>query len=63
MLIVFAQFVFLVVLVAVTSAAPTNSNKKVANKLSYYETPIIYEDVIEEKILEVQFKQQLRRQC
>ena len=44
-------------MVAVTSAAPTNSNSKAANKRSYYETPIIYEDVIEEKIREVRKKQ------
>ena len=48
------QFVFLLALtVAVTSAAPTNSNKKAGNKRIYYETPIIYGDVIEEKIREV----------
>ena len=44
-------------MVAVTSAVPTNSNRKAANKRSYYETPIIYEDVIEEKIHEVRKEQ------
>ena len=54
MFIAIAQFVYLFALmVAVTSAAPTNSNKKAVNKRSYYETPIIYGDVIEEKIREV----------
>ena len=38
---------------AVASAAPTKSNQKGAIKRSYYETPVIYEDVIEEEILEV----------
>jgi hypothetical protein len=40
-------------MVALTSAAPTNSNHKVPNKRSYYETPTITEDIIEEKILGV----------
>jgi len=48
------QFVLLLALiVAVTSAAPSKSYQKAANKRSYYETPIIYEDVIEKKIPEV----------
>ena len=42
---------------AVASAAPTKSNQKAAIKRSYYETPIIHEDVIEEEILEVKNQQ------
>ena len=50
----FSQFVFLFVLiVAVASAAQTNSNQKAVITRSYYETPTITEDVIDEKILEV----------
>jgi len=44
-------------MVAVTSAAPSKSNQKATNKQSYYETLIIYEDVVEEKIREVRKKQ------